>query len=508
MYKMMLNSTFKIFSANTSEKLLIIILLLICMIFRLIMLKHTYGINNDGVIYIYVAQKFWEGNLEGISSCVGSILGIIYALTIAFFYSFLRNWELSGNMTSIVYSSLAVIPLFKILHHIILSRYYAFILALIALNLPYIIKQSVDVIRDTAYWFFLLLGIYFFLNWLGTSAKSLKYSRFYLLVSIFSFLLAGINRVEGFFVGFISFVFFLYKRGVFVEKSRYFFIGILTFCLGIILIFIFCPAIYDYIFHKSNFNIYHSNYKYYYNDLTKLYSHTHNFFWVYFRFLLPYIPTFITLLLIIKVYNLMFPFLIYGIFTYYKEPYRSLFAKYVTSVFWSYFLLLILWSYSYAYLSKRYFVPLILIGLPLVGLGIKNFVQKQNFHHGRLLITYSIVGILIISPLFTIFSPRREDELIYKKAASIINKIEDEHKNPITIAGNNRKISFYANLERKPAQCVLRMISPQGFFDKCNADYLVLSKEEQNIYQDTLVSSSKIIEIAEINGWKIFKCKK
>ncbi|MBO8144154.1 MAG: hypothetical protein H0Z16_06175 [Thermodesulfobacterium sp.] len=488
---------------NFSEKSLIFILLFLCVTFRFIMLKHTCGINNDGIGYIYIAQKIWEGNLKEMFSCGGFCLGVIYSSTITAFYFFLKNWELSGNLTSIFYSSLIVFPLFKILRQIF-SKSYAFLLSLIALNLPYIIKQSVDIIRDTAYWFFLLLGIYFFLNWFSTSTK---YPKFYFLASVFSFLLAGLNRVEGFFVGFFSFVLFLYKQRGWKKDLQYFFAGLLILFLGIAIIFIFFPSTYEYLRHKSSFNIYLNNYEYYYNELTKLYLSTDRFFWIYFRMLLPYIPFFISLLFIVKVYNLLFPFLIYGIHTYSKRSFQFLSTKYFFALFGGYFLLLILWSYSYAYLSKRYFVPLIFIGLPLVGLGIKNFIERQFFYFIKFLIFFLITVILIISILSTIFSTRREDELIYKKIASVINKMENQHRNPIIIAGNNKKINFYVNLERKPAICALNIISPQKFFNKCNADYLILSKEEQKIYRKKL-NISKIKKVTEIDGWGIFKCQK
>ncbi len=485
-----------------SDKILIIFLIFLCLILRFIMLEHTYAINNDGIGYIYMAQKLWEGDFKNMFSCGGYKLGVIYSFTIAFLNTFIKNWELSGNIASIFFSSFASIPLFKILRQFF-SKTYAFFLCFIGINLPYVIKQSVDVIRDTAYWFFLLFGIFFFLKTIQNSNKTYK---FFLPAGLISFLLAGINRVEGFWVAFMSLIFFILNQKNKKISLYYFLISIFVIILSIFIIWLFFPSIYEYLSIKFHIN-YGNNYKYYEKMLTKLYISTYRDYWNYIKLLLPYIPFFIAILYYIKTSNVLSPFLIYGIYVSFKNNFRLFFVKYFLFLFFSYFLLLLFWCYSYTYLSKRYFFPLYLISLPLIGIGIKNFIEKFHYSLIKFIILFLTIFILIVSILDAIFSPRRKDEVVYKKIAFEINKIEEKHKDPLIIAGSNKKINFYINLNRKPSICALNLIHPVQFFKKCNADYLIFSKKEKNKYKKWL-ETSKIKKIKEVDGWEIFKCEK
>lgn len=486
-----------------SDKILIIFLIFLCLILRFIMLKHTYVLNNDGIGYIYMAQKLWEGDFKNMFSCGGYKLGIVYSFTIAFFNTFIKNWELSGNIASIFFSSFASIPLFKILREFF-SKTYAFFLCFIGLNLPYIIKQSVDIIRDTAYWFFLLFGIFFFLKVIQNPNKNYKFS---FPAGLLCFLLAGMNRVESFWVGFVSLIFIIFNQKNKKNFLYYFLIGIFVIILGIFIIWFFFPSIYEYFSIKFHIKSYINNYRYYEKILTKLYISTHKDYWNYIRLLLPYIPFFIAILYYIKISNVFSPFLIYGIYVSFKNNSRLSFIKYFLYLFFTYFLLLLFWCYSYTYLSKRYFLPLYLISLPLIGIGIKNFIEKFPYTLIKFFILFLTIFILIVSIFDAIFSPRRKDEVVYKKIAFEINKIEKKHKDPLIIAGSNRKINFYINLNRKPSICPLNLIHPVQFFKKCNADYLILSKKEKNKYKKWL-KFPKIKKVKEIDGWEIFKCQK
>jgi len=125
---------------------------------RLYLFQNDYIINNDGVVYIESARRFWEGDwLGGLSGFYPPL----FPLMIATAFSLTGEWELAGRLWPLVLSILILFPLFGLLRRIYNLRVAYMALFLFAVS-PYLARLSVDVRSEIPYIFFLLCATYFF----------------------------------------------------------------------------------------------------------------------------------------------------------------------------------------------------------------------------------------------------------------------------------------------------------------------------------------------------------
>jgi 4-amino-4-deoxy-L-arabinose transferase-like glycosyltransferase len=155
---------------------------------RILLYKLTYIISNDGaVIYFPMANHFASGLWrEGLAFGYHPF----YPLLVASFSKVLGDLEFSGQMVSIVFGTLTVIPIYYLARGVGNGR-TGFFSSLFLAILPYHVELSADLLSDTTYIFFLISAI-----WLGWEALKREDWKMFVLAG-FATGLAYLNRAEG-----------------------------------------------------------------------------------------------------------------------------------------------------------------------------------------------------------------------------------------------------------------------------------------------------------------------
>jgi 4-amino-4-deoxy-L-arabinose transferase-like glycosyltransferase len=141
----------------------------------------------DGLLYIKIAKGISSGNLQSVTD-----YGFfnLYSFLIAFFQTFLHDWELSGKMVSVVFGALTIIPLFFFIRRLF-NQNTAIVSALLYGVHPRFVEYSSDVLREPVFWFFSIAALW--LAWEGISRKKC----FLFVLSSMSTGFAMFTRVEG-----------------------------------------------------------------------------------------------------------------------------------------------------------------------------------------------------------------------------------------------------------------------------------------------------------------------
>lgn len=154
---------------------------------RLYALHVTAIVNPDGVIYIHQARAVSTGEWRA-ATCSLPFLSNT-SLLISLFHLIFTDWLMAARAMSLLFGTLAIIPLFGLLRQFFPKEESLGAVAVLAF-LPTWVSNSVDVVRDPVCWFFSLYGLY----WL---ARGLLQQRHLLLpLACLAFLLAAWARIE------------------------------------------------------------------------------------------------------------------------------------------------------------------------------------------------------------------------------------------------------------------------------------------------------------------------
>lgn len=167
---------------------LIFCVLLLGFMLRGIAWHNTFLIDPDGALYIHQARAVYYSQWASLTGCG---LGYIsnYPILVAAAYKIFPDWIICARSISFIFGFLLLIPLYLMLRHFFDINVSA-ITTLIFAVMPMFVGRSVDALRDPTYWFFLVLGLYFF------TARMKKENRLFLFLSCVSFLMAAWARIE------------------------------------------------------------------------------------------------------------------------------------------------------------------------------------------------------------------------------------------------------------------------------------------------------------------------
>ncbi|MGQ9648014.1 MAG: ArnT family glycosyltransferase, partial [Thermodesulfobacteriota bacterium] len=167
----------------------LLLLVIAALIPRIIVLLQPQIITNDGVLYVRMAKLFAEGKYAGTP---GSYFNL-YPFLIFLVQKVIGDWELSGQLISLVLGTLAVIPVF-LLGRSLYGERISWLSAIFYITLPNLLKFDAQVIRDPTLWFFILVTM-----WLVWEGNQKKQPLLFALASL-SGGLGALTRVEGFVV--------------------------------------------------------------------------------------------------------------------------------------------------------------------------------------------------------------------------------------------------------------------------------------------------------------------
>ena len=431
---------------NNNDLAFIFGLLLIAFVLRLYAFFNTSVINHDGVLYINQARAI-VNNDWGLARQCGYDFISLYHLLIPPFYKIFGDWILAAQSISFIFGTCAVIPFYFTLRHFFQSR-ISFIASLAFAVNPFFVSYSVDLVKDPIFWFFALLGIFFFIAALKREKKL-----YFLLFSTLSFLIAGFARFEilMYFIGSLLFII------LFEEKKTK---KILLFSAPIIILIVLVNVLNAYLLKETL-----SLWTFYFLP------RTHRFFNDLIGSLLtPDIleKSFVALKLLLygmaKVLYVPFiPLFLISFVNFRKDMKRDRY-------FW-YFILLSLLSLIALYffyvkirvLSPRYTVFFILPSFIFICFGIEKimfFLSKRGLQEKTvfLLICLYVMTSVLVTPSTLI--PRTTDKVVYKMAGEYIATLEG-NSNTVIMSPDSR-IMFYANLHSPDIACGNQLMKYDG----------------------------------------------
>jgi len=175
---------------------LFVLVIILGFVLRLFAYQYTYTINNDGTIYIHQARAIYYGLLSAVNSCTVGYLSP-YPILIAATYPILGDWVASAKVVSIFFGTITLIPLYLLAKRFLDAKISILVTLIFALT-PVFVTVSVWGVRDPLYWFFSVLGFYFFTGQIG------KGNSWGLFLSSVFFILTTWTRIETILYLFVS----------------------------------------------------------------------------------------------------------------------------------------------------------------------------------------------------------------------------------------------------------------------------------------------------------------
>jgi 4-amino-4-deoxy-L-arabinose transferase-like glycosyltransferase len=194
---------------------------------RLFACHNTFIVNPDGVLYINQAKAMYFGQWGELTSC---IIGYVsnYPILIVSAYTIFGDWILAAKAVSLLFGSMTLIPLYLLLRRFF-DKEISMLSTLLFAVIPVFVGRSADVVRGPIYWFFLALGLYFFVR------SGDKRYRLLILLSCLSFLIAAWARVEAILVIVMSFFYILaVRQEKKLEKLAIFVMPVIFFLLFVL----------------------------------------------------------------------------------------------------------------------------------------------------------------------------------------------------------------------------------------------------------------------------------
>jgi predicted membrane-bound mannosyltransferase len=423
---------------KSSDRNIILSLTVLGLILRLYAFKFSYVINNDGVLYINQARALFLGDWELALNCGYKYISI-YHLLIPVFYKVFGNWITAAKSVSLMFGTLTIIPCYLIARQFFSKPIAILAVLSFAVN-PFFVSNSVELIKGPVFWFFALLGIFFFIMTRNSHDKD-----YLLLFSSISFLIAGLARVEilVYFTGTMLYIVFFSQR-----KAK----SLFLFSLPAVIACASIPAGLSY--YYDNFNLWTFYLKPRIHDFfPDLYVAIFND-----EFIRKTVHA-IGLLLsktAKTVYLPFLPFLLFGIYAMKKELKENHNSGYLLFLSILSFLAIYTFYLKTEIISSRYTVLIVLPLYFFIGFGMKrlfHFSESRGLQEKT--VFASILLYILVLGIANNLAPVRTDKLIYKEIGTYIAGLEQDQK--VMVMAPDSRIMFYANLNSREIACTTRL---------------------------------------------------
>ena len=430
------------------------------LVVRLFCFHYTFIINPDGPLYIHQARAIYYG-LGG--APWNSVLGYFsnYPFLIAGTYTIVGDWIIAAKVVSLLFGTMILLPLY-LLSKRLFDEKIALLVTLVFALIPFFVDRSVDVVRGPVFWFFLVLGMHFFVGQIE------KTKHLYLLLSSLSFVFAAWARIEGvLFIG-TSYIFMLMVRR---ERK---FVKLAVFSIPIvplILIYILRLPVFqldiDNLFYLNRimpdqFATITDQYQTIRGATSDLFDQAQETIVKRFLLLTRHLVWWIAIgtLLTGMIKAFFYPFFIVlligfkGIWRKLKENGRIL---YLSILSLSAILLLSTVVLYFWEIPTRYTGVLVLPSAVFIGFGLERIWTffRFRFNLKDSLIFPLICALILASGLPKVLKPREADKAVFKQIGSLIAEKEG-NDNEILVATSQhsiRWIAFYANIGFRGAPC-------------------------------------------------------
>lgn len=166
------------------------LLLLLAAALRLISCFRTPLINPDAIAYILQAKAFYLQQTEQYFTAYPYPTNL--ALMITGIYHVVADWVIAGQVISLFFSLLTIIPLY-FLNRVFWPHRTAIAIVFLYAVSPVFVELGHKIIRGPQFWFFMVLGLWGFSRFL----KMKKPPCYLLIITSMAFLMAAWSRIEG-----------------------------------------------------------------------------------------------------------------------------------------------------------------------------------------------------------------------------------------------------------------------------------------------------------------------
>jgi 4-amino-4-deoxy-L-arabinose transferase-like glycosyltransferase len=429
---------------------------------RLYAALNTYVVNPDGTLYIYQAKALFYGQWNQLTSCGVNYLSI-YPFLIVGAHSLFQDWIMSARAVSMLFGFSTLVPLYLICR-LFFQRALSGMVLLILIMIPFLVDTCADVVRDPVCWFFVVLGLYFFLlQW-----ETQRY-RVLLALSGLAFSLGALARVEALLMIVVSFFYLcLTKQEKKLARLAHFTLAIvliiLLFCFAVLLLGVFGDnMLRGQEVVEKGYGVY-AAYKGLRASLLNLSTHSldalERLFFTHARRLLWWIALGSLLTYILKALSYPF-FVIYAVglrdsLRHHKNDRK---AVYLSCVALAALIVLYIHILHSWHIYTRFMAMFLFSSIVVVGFGLERVIR---FADQRLKLTspmtFALLGLLIIaSALPKNVGPREKDKMVFRELGEVISAMEGNTK-PVSVLASPHAVawvSFYANSGFEGAVCPL-----------------------------------------------------
>jgi len=135
---------------------------------RLYLLWQYYCISSDGIHYIEAARHFYAGDIQG---GLGSVYPPAYPSMVALAYPLVGDWELAGQILSIICGVVLLFPLYALCRDLYGERVALLACFLAALN-PYLARYAIHVRTESPFFLLSTLALLIFCRGMAQSKAS------------------------------------------------------------------------------------------------------------------------------------------------------------------------------------------------------------------------------------------------------------------------------------------------------------------------------------------------
>ena len=437
----------------------IALIFILGLVIRFFACQYTFIVNPDGVYYIHQARAIYYGEWNSLTSCSIGFLSN-YPFFIAGAYAIFHDWIVAAKSVSLFFGSITLIPLYFLFRRFF-DNNISTLGVLIFAVIPVFVGISADVVRGPICWFFLALGLYFFIK------SGDKNYRLPLLLSCLSFLMASWARIEAMLFIFVTCAYLLAVP----QEKRIKKLAIFTMPFALILALVLCGALF---FDASlvdtirlsevgnKFSAPFIEYEILRSNLSELMAQPLAGSVPHFlhkaRHLIWLIALGTLVKYMIRAYFYL-PFILFllglgGIWRCLKEDRRALYLSLIAS---SVFILLYVHVVQMWMMFDRFWPIFMLPSFIIVGFGMEKaaLFLKSRFHLKQSTVLAILCFLILTVALPKNLKPREEDKVVFKEIGELIAHREGNEKVTKIVKSLRTPnwTAFYANLEYEGAPC-------------------------------------------------------
>ena len=437
----------------------IVLIFILGFVIRLFACQQTLVINPDGVFYIHQARAIYFGEWHSLTSCHLSFLSS-YPFFVAGAYVIFQHWVIAAQFASLCFGSMTLIPLYLLCRRFFDRDVSPLVLLLFA-SLPVFVAGSAEVVRGPVCWFFLVLGLLFFVK-SDETREDLA-----LILSCLFFIMASWARIESALFIIVSLVYLLAvsQKGR-IRKLTFFALPLIV-VLSVVLFatafldksIIYCLRLHDIVDKLSGPIVAYETLRGGLEDMIKqpvgditphfLHKARHLIWLVGLGTLLKYM-----IRAYFYIFFILFILGIGGMWRRLREDRRIFYLSLTTLATFIVFYLHVLQTWM---MFDRFWVIFMLPSFTIIGFGLQKVARMMNTgFHLKKTTAFPVLCLLILAlSLPKDFKPREADKMVYREIGEMISQRE----------GNVREIKilkslrtpdwtpFYANLNYMGAPC-------------------------------------------------------